>query len=81
MWRPKDWNNPMNPKSGVFPSEEALNCAHREFKAYEDGADAILEALKKEGAYGKKFDGSLPYHAQQPVKGWAVFIPDERQPE
>ncbi len=39
----------------------------------EAGADAMLEALKREGAYGKKFDGSIPF------EGWSIFIPDKNR--
>ena len=60
MWRPEDWekNKPSHMTIGA-------NCA------YEAGADAILEALKRIGSKVDELE-SLDR------KGWRVFIPDDK---
>ena len=72
MWRPNNWKNPHTPmQEGNF-----ANLADAHFRqiadgkhyAYEDGANAMLEALKADKVeIGTVFSSS----------GWLVFIPDK----
>ena len=67
LWRPNGWENPLTP--------ERLTKDHNDFEdvaqAYESGADAILEALRKKGFATEERD------RQDRQKGIIVFIPDE----
>lgn len=68
-WRPKDWKI------------QRTNPPHYEDKfeymaGYEDGADAMLEALKRGGLYRKPwYDEALGVKHNE--RGWLVFIPDD----
>ena len=66
MWRPESWENPY-PKLNS-PAEE-------HWDAYELGADAMLEALRKNFVVTKYYQGYeiVPYRDC----GVWVFIPDE----
>ncbi len=46
MWRPKDWKNPHI--GNCCPEGGCETC---EIDAYEAGADAMLEALRKQGGH------------------------------
>ena len=48
-WRPKDWDNPYH----IFRKSDLTKIRHSQLRAFEAGADAILESLKKQGIYGK----------------------------
>jgi len=82
-WRPKDWKNlqtklikkAYNDYSEGIVKEGAVHGADGMIS--EATADVIVEELMKLGVHGNRFDGLLPYRAQTPDKGWAVFIPDE----
>jgi hypothetical protein len=50
-WRPEEWNNP------YLQQDDAGNYINS--RLYEAGADAMLEALRKEGYI--KFDKLCPY--------------------
>lgn len=72
-WRPEEgWNNPHEPVAGA--STTAILIKAFEHTAYEAGADAMLEALKKQGKYLEA--GKMPMFTY-PVSGHLVFIPDE----
>lgn len=57
MWRPENWGNPYAPAD--YPSGVV--------SAYEAGADAMLEALRRGGTAERQLGRD----------GWLVFIPDE----
>ena len=48
MWRPEDWINPYR-KAGVGFGDDVTwdICEGKQRKAFEEGADAILEALRE----------------------------------
>ena len=66
MFRPKDWKNPNSCENGnhLLPGEDKY-C----FEAFEAGADAMLEGLRKDGS-------DIPEGLTN-RKGKLVFIPDE----
>lgn len=78
-WRPEGWENPYS----EYPD---LSCQKqtKEWLLYESGANAMLEALKKEGTYhqGAKpitftFGSQIMF---MPIPaGWGIFIPDEEE--
>lgn len=80
-WRPEGWKNPYF-RSGDFGDGQISWNEQPEFSTFEAGADAMLEALKKEATYLKN-DGTAPYGyvlgkiLKLAEKGWLVFIPDE----
>ena len=73
-WRPDDWN------------PEHFSLDKRDIEAFETGADAMLEALIKDGKRVnisncvRFYEGGKPFtlfHTQDtPSKGYLVFIPD-----
>ncbi len=75
-WRPEDWHNPIGdfiPKTGKGQQW-----------AFEQGADAMLEALKlnKSGSIhvdtiGNVICLSMPFITD--LKGWIVFIPEDKK--
>jgi len=77
MWRPNDWENP-------HETGEPLNWAASKevacHNAYEAGADAILEALKRAGkhiytgGYAVNWEGERIIPAG--ASGFIIFIPD-----
>lgn len=67
MYRPKSWSNPLSSKL-PFTAEDNKN-----WRFYEAGANAMLEALKKGGEYQNNKE-IVPSSAN----GWVVFIPDEQ---
>ncbi len=84
MWRPDDWENPH--KIGEPLNWAAVNEADS-YAAFEAGADAILEELRRGGFFldGRKLDlnqtGVLNTVALMNLtrrrKGMVVFIPEE----
>ena len=56
MWRPEDLKNPFSPAAitvrNVFGGKPISH-----YEAFEYGADAMLEALRKDGDYGFQSDG------------------------
>ena len=74
--RPDGWSNPYH-KTGDFGDGEQSWNEQPEFSAYEDGADAILEALKKEGIYKVETGREWRTEAFRRRKGWVVLIPEE----
>ncbi len=76
--RPKDWKNPYRPSKFVSGGPD-----WQKERAYEAGADAILEALRDNGTkvYKGNYHGvtfgreSLMSYAE--YDGTLVFIPDE----
>lgn len=86
MWRPKEeWNNPFKDEieqikqrtisEGRNPDECWLGESSVGFDAFEAGADAILEALKKTGFPCKKGEAVYPITGS-PFNSYLVFIPD-----
>lgn len=61
--RPKGFKNPNQNYSASLAG------------AYEAGADAYEEGLKKEGTYVE--DSAEPIETCGSLRGWWVFIPDE----
>ncbi|MCJ7576486.1 MAG: hypothetical protein MUO80_07450 [Dehalococcoidia bacterium] len=64
-YRPPNWENP----HGV-----AL-----QFDAFESGADAMLEALKKKGAWMTPEQMRLLAPERKYPYGWIVFIPEDKE--
>ena len=71
MWRPEGWKNPYD---NEFDKEEI-----RWYYRYEEGADAMLEALRKEAKLNPRW--YFMYETLKRIglnpKGTLVFIPDE----
>ncbi len=77
MYRPKVWEELRLGYRRVDISDEV-------YHAYEAGADAMLEGLKKNGRYVNGEDiiiafceSPTVYHFNDNVKGCLVFIPEE----
>ena len=82
-FRPKGWQNPH--KRGVTTMEQARE------DAYEEGADAMYNALKEVSLYGEYLedfvisaivkpdnpDWAEPFFKSITKRGWLVFIDDE----
>ena len=79
-WRPEGWNNIYNTlyESTKDTEIELAVQAGMQGLAYEAGADAILEALKKKGKYISRKDGE-DMHPWTEIydSGWLVFIPEK----
>ena len=77
MYRPKDWENPHLYFGS--PHTEFDEISNGVYKAYEAGADAMLEGLRKYGeAMGASMD-EVPYELRVGGrKGYLVFIPEEQ---
>lgn len=86
MYRPKGWENPYDFMSGgAIPKYEAQS------RVFEEGADAMLAELKKNGLYGEMCedyiistavrvddpDWAEPFYESIQGKGWLVFISKE----
>ena len=70
QWRPEGWVNPHY--TGTYRDIMAT--------AFEDGADAMLENLRKHGAHNDASDtltGQHHYWVPTGKSGYWVFIPDE----
>lgn len=87
MWRPKNWDNPYKLSDKAKEKGYALIPGDGWHYGYEAGADAILEALKKEGKYidASEYPYGFVLNEIPPIqrltrmfKGWVVIIPDER---
>jgi hypothetical protein len=87
MWRPEGWKTPnivalKEVKAGLVTADQVRYLTEQECKAYEAGADALLEALKKDGQFVNN-DGLKPYgmvlarSLKRGEKGWLAFIPDK----
>jgi len=76
MYRPKDWKNPYKQGCPIF-SEDFTDPNTGKNAAYEAGADAMLEGLKKEGPVYKGVCGEGPLFTIPSGTGTLVFIPDE----
>lgn len=76
-WRPEEWRSPYHPTKRGFIAQRA---------AFEDGADAMLEVLKRRSPYGQLAElihmdyaalhltDELPQYALK--EGWRIFIPE-----
>jgi hypothetical protein len=78
MWRPDGWREI---KDKIY-DKIALDDPYYSIEVYEaieDGADAMLEALKKQGTYGLKLHciPCFPGEKEATLYGWDVFIPDD----
>ena len=82
MYRPKGWKNLYQREDNVVEYDWLL-C----YRAYEAGADAMLEALILRGGIVRVIKDStkndwlvLPDKISTPnKKGWLVFIPEEEE--
>jgi hypothetical protein len=70
-WRPEEWKNPY--KNVTFVGQSLANI-------FEEGADAVLETLKKKGAWMTPEQMKLLAPDRKYPYGYIVFIPDEKQP-
>ena len=59
-WRPEGWDNP-------YPQEGEETGTYWTELVFEEGADAMLESLKKDGTH------------QTDIPGTVVFIPDDEE--
>jgi len=83
QWRPSNWKN-QNPYKDHWGNEMTLREDYEtnQHYAFEQGADAMLETLKKVGVYDNKdalFVGNNKKEGLQikhSPRGWLVFIPD-----
>ena len=82
MWRPKNWDKIV--KSECYDGD----CVYREIDTFEAGADAILEALMKDGwkpedEFDQRFLSHRALNDMMTVgefrKGVWVFIPEEEE--
>ena len=73
QWRPENWNNPHNlPQRNYFPCPDTK-------KVYEDGADAILQALQGNSISVLSFGWA--YEATKWADergGMVVFVPNKQ---
>ena len=92
-WRPREWRENTTTSASqtgllspyasfpiVVPSSLEWDILKRQL--FEAGADAMLEALKKEGEYYKWkriATVKVPGLYQEQWKGWFTFIPDEEE--
>lgn len=87
-WRTKDWKNPYIARDYPDRNFEKQEVIERQIVAYEAGADAMLEVLKKGGKYWNYKENlfedefglhpiSIPIVDIKNKKGWLVFIPEE----
>ena len=73
MWRPEDWPNPFTVEHGNLSDD-----ADTETNIYESGADAILEALIKDGVFTYGYHTpDIDLEDAKEESGYWVFIPDE----
>jgi hypothetical protein len=88
-WRPEGWHNPYDGAFATIYFREIFRHpgvplfrikAEREEAAFELGADAILEALKKKGAWMTPEQMKLLAPDRQYPFGYMVFIPDDKEP-
>ena len=85
MYRPKDWDNPYDKEVAVHnqADHEDYFYTGAENVAFEAGADAMLEALCKNGErvnidrYPSNCICQVPVLVLIPAHGVAVFIPDQ----
>lgn len=76
MYRPEGWKNPHNVHDVVQYMPQPKT-ARIEREAFEAGADAMLEGLKKEGQPTDRCNGRVS-KALLKKKGYLVFIPEEK---
>lgn len=81
-WRPDRWKNPYHKTEKALGTVVKFN-EYPEFEIFEAGADAMLEALKKNRMYSldeEKMVLSAVDILQKSGcgKGWLVFIPKEQ---
>lgn len=86
-WRPDGWVNPYHITERALGTEVKFN-QYPEFEVYEAGADAVLEALKKEARLEKHkyctelikihLDGTVTIETS-PKYGWLVFIEESNE--
>ena len=76
MWRPEGWDNPCEEYKKYFGDIEPSCVQEHEYYSYEAGADAMLDALKKQfdSEHLKAYE---LHHMTQGCAGTWVFIPDE----
>lgn len=73
-WRPDNYKSPI-PVVKPIPKSFPINSAYHRHLLIEAGADAIVEAQKKDGKY---CDGISPIvYSPDGRPGWLVFIPEE----
>jgi len=80
MWRPPNWENP---HKSIGTAMTAIYYQEDLHKAFEAGADAMLEGLKANSIYlsehteiGEAISRGIEM-ASKHKQGWVVFIPDE----
>ena len=72
-WRPENWTNPYQDKEGCW-----------ERLCFERGADAMLEALRKDGVSSKEIGNTISGNRlsvwvdKHKIGTW-VFIPDDKE--
>ena len=68
--RPEGFKNPHKKYYHAFVDVPTVQDA--EYEAFEAGASAMLEGLRKMGTHTNVADDGLD------IKGWRVFIPEEK---
>lgn len=71
-WRPEGWKNPFSIAGGADPADG------QRYVDYEDGANAILEALKEKGAWMTPEQMKLLAPDRNYPYGHLVFIPEDK---
>lgn len=83
MWRPKNWENHY-----AFMTGGAIPTYENQYQAFEAGADAMLELLKREGKYidASKYPYGMVLNEIPPIqkltrrfKGYVIIVPDEEE--
>lgn len=69
-WRPDGWENPKKDTSSTSVQRYMMA------KAFEQGATAMLEALRKQGEHYKQ-NGGIDFALSEHPAGTLIFIPDE----
>lgn len=73
-WRPHDWDNPHPEHEEKWDGRDEYWYASPEHEAYEAGADAMLEALRREGFGGKLIVEIAEAHAGEGVRETTIYL-------
>jgi len=76
MWRPKEWHTPV-PDTSTTVNHTMYDIGYRD--GYEVGADALLEALKKD--YACQYNDKCDKDKMKCYKGLCVIIPYKDPPK
>jgi hypothetical protein len=79
-WRPEGWDSQKIIREAPSDSFDADSAVGMLVKVFEAGAESMLEALKKKGAWMTPEQMKLLAPDRQYPFGYIVFIPDDKEP-